>query len=172
MAKALGCTEAESDIYAKASRLHDVGKVGIPDNILRKPGKLTEEEFAVMQRHTRIGDTVLSRSPSLAVARVVAKSHHERWDGTGYPDGLAGESIPYSARIVAVADVFDALVSTRPYKGPWLAERAAAEIEAGSGKYFDPQVVEIFLKLYRDGRMDDLIAAAVASAEKLGLKPE
>jgi response regulator RpfG family c-di-GMP phosphodiesterase len=172
MAKALGCTEAESDIYAKASRLHDVGKVGIPDNILRKPGKLTEEEFAVMQRHTRIGDTVLSRSPSLAVARVVAKSHHERWDGTGYPDGLAGESIPYSARIVAVADVFDALVSTRPYKGPWLAERAAAEIEAGSGKYFDPQIAEVFLKLYRDGRMDDLIAAAVASAEKLGLKPE
>jgi response regulator RpfG family c-di-GMP phosphodiesterase len=172
IAKALGCTDAESEIYAKASRLHDVGKVGIPDNILRKPGKLTEEEFAVMRRHTRIGDTVLSRSPSLAVARVVAKSHHERWDGTGYPDGLVGASIPYSARIVAVADVFDALVSTRPYKGPWLAERAAAEIEAGSGKHFDPQVAEVFLKLYRDGRMDDLIAAAVASAEKLGLKPE
>lgn len=168
MAKALGCSDAEAGIYAKASRLHDVGKVGIPDNILRKPGKLTPEEFAVMQRHTRIGDTVLSRSPSLAVARVVAKSHHERWNGSGYPDGLAGDTIPFAARIVAVADVFDALVSARPYKGPWTAEKAAAEIEAGTGQHFDPRVAEAFLKLYRDGRVDDLIAAALENGNEKG----
>jgi response regulator RpfG family c-di-GMP phosphodiesterase len=166
MAKALNCTDDEAELYAKASRLHDVGKVGIPDNILRKPGKLTEEEFAVMRRHTRIGDTVLSRSPNLAIARVVAKSHHEHWDGSGYPEGLANDSIPFAARLVAVADVFDALVSTRPYKSAWLAERAAAEIEAGIGTHFDPQVAAAFLKLYRDGRVDDLIAAAIESRKE------
>ena len=166
IAKALGCSADEAEIYAKASRLHDVGKVGIPDNILRKPGKLTEEEFAVMKRHTRIGDTILSRSPTLAVARVVSRSHHEHWDGHGYPDGLSNEAIPYSARIVAVADVFDALVSTRPYKGPWEAEKAADEIAKGSGTHFDPQIAEAFLRLYRDHRFDDLIAAALESQKQ------
>ena len=160
IAKALGCTQAEIDIYAKASRLHDVGKVGIPDNILRKPGKLTVEEFTIMQRHTRIGDAVLSRSPSLAVARLVAASHHEHWDGSGYPSGFAGEDIPFAARIVAVADVFDALVSSRPYKEPWHAEEAAHEIAKGSGSHFDPRVATAFLQIYREGRLDDLIAAA------------
>jgi response regulator RpfG family c-di-GMP phosphodiesterase len=160
IALALGCPEGEAGVYAKASRLHDVGKVGIPDNILRKPGKLTEEEFAVIKRHTRIGDTVLARSASLAVARVVAKSHHERWDGTGYPEGLAGEDIPYPARIVAVVDVFDALVSSRPYKQPWPAEKAAAEIVACSGSHFDPQVAAAFMKLFQAGRLDDLVASS------------
>jgi response regulator RpfG family c-di-GMP phosphodiesterase len=158
LAKALGCSEDESKVYAKASRLHDIGKVGIPDNILRKPGKLTEDEFAIMKRHTRIGDAVLSRSVSLAVARVVAKSHHERWDGSGYPDGLQGEDIPYPARIVAVADVFDALLSVQPYKQPWQEADAAGQIELGRGTHFDPQVVDAFMDLYRDGRFDDLIA--------------
>lgn len=158
LALALGSPEDEAKVYAKASRLHDIGKVGIPDNILRKPGKLTAEEFAVMKRHTRIGDAVLSRSVSLAVARVVAKSHHERWDGSGYPDGLSGEDIPYPARIVAVADVFDALLSIRPYKQQWQEADAAAQIQLGRGTHFDPQVVDAFLDLYRDGRFDDLIA--------------
>ena len=158
LAQALGCSEDEAKVYAKASRLHDIGKVGIPDNILRKPGKLTADEFAVMKRHTRIGDAVLSRSVSLAVARVVAKSHHERWDGSGYPDGLQGEDIPYPARIVAVADVFDALLSVRPYKQPWQEADAAAQIELGRGTHFDPQVADAFMDLYRDGRFDDLIA--------------
>jgi len=158
LALALGCPEEEAKVYAKASRLHDIGKVGIPDNILRKPGKLTEDEFAIMKRHTRIGDAVLSRSVSLAVARVVAKSHHERWDGSGYPDGLSGEDIPYPARIVAVADVFDALLSIRPYKQPWQEADAAAQIQLGRGTHFDPQVVDAFMALYHDGRFDDLIA--------------
>jgi putative two-component system response regulator len=166
IARALGCSEEEANVYAKASRLHDVGKVGIPDNILRKPGKLTEEEFAVMRRHTRIGDTILTRSPSLAVARVVAKSHHEHWDGQGYPEGLAGLDIPYPARIVAVVDVFDALVSARPYKGPWGAAQAAEVIDAGRGSHFDPQVADAFLELYRAGRLDDLIEAAKERSDK------
>lgn len=172
-ARALGCPDEEAALYAKASRLHDVGKVGIPDNILRKPGKLTAEEFAVMQRHTRIGDTVLARSPSLAVARVVAKSHHERWDGSGYPEGIAGEQIPFSARVVAVADVFDALVSTRPYKSPWAADTAAAEIEAGSGTHFDPKVAAAFLGLYRGGQLNDLIEAAMERQDNpaAGIRP-
>lgn len=157
IALALGYPESEAAIYAKASRLHDIGKVGIPDNILRKPGKLTEEEFAVIKRHTRIGDAVLSRSVSLAVARLVAKSHHERWDGGGYPDGLQGEDIPFAARLVAVADVFDALLSQRPYKEAWTADSAVSEIEAGKGRHFDPRIADAFLGLYRSGRLDDLI---------------
>jgi HD-GYP domain-containing protein (c-di-GMP phosphodiesterase class II)/CheY-like chemotaxis protein len=160
IARALGSTDDEADSYAKASRLHDVGKVGIPDDLLRKPGKLTADEFTLMKRHTLIGDAVLSRSPSLAVARTVAKSHHEHWDGSGYPNGLAGTDIPYAARLVAVADVFDALVSRRPYKEPWHAEKAVAQIAAGIGSHFDPQVAEVFLRLYRDGALEDLIAAA------------
>ncbi len=165
VARALGCTSEESEVYAKASRLHDVGKVGIPDNILRKPAKLTPEEFTVMQRHTTIGDAVLKRSPSLAIARLVARSHHERWDGSGYPDKLAGEDIPFPARVVAVVDVFDALVSLRPYKQAWHPDEAAAEIEKGKGTHFDPEIADTFLALYRDGHLDDLVAAAVESAK-------
>jgi len=160
IAKALGCSDEDAELYAKASRLHDVGKVGIPDNILRKPGKLTPEEYAVIQRHTRIGDAVLGHSHSLTMARHVARSHHERWDGRGYPSGLAGTDIPLAARLVSVADVFDALVSTRPYKSSWDAARAAEQIVAGIGTQFDPQVAEAFLGLYRGGQLDDLIAAA------------
>mgnify|MGYP000975388237 FL=1 len=158
---ALGCSKEEADTFAKAS---DVGKVGIPDLILRKPGKLTAEEFTVMQKHTRIGDAVLKRSPRLAVARLVAKSHHEKWNGAGYPEGLKGDAIPLAARIVAVVDVFDALVSQRPYKESWPAQRAAAQIEIGSGSHFDPKIAQIFLSLYRGGDFDDLVTAAVDDA--------
>lgn len=162
----MGCTADEANMYAKASRLHDVGKVGIPDNILRKPGKLTPEEFTVIKHHTRIGDTILARSPSMAVARVMAKSHHEHWDGSGYPEGLAGEDIPLAARIVAVVDVFDALVSARPYKAPWQPAQAVDVIEQGRGKHFDPQIAEAFLRLYQANKLDDLIRL---SGEKLEL---
>jgi response regulator RpfG family c-di-GMP phosphodiesterase len=161
LALELGATPAEAEIYGKASRLHDIGKVGIPDAVLRKPGKLTPEEFEVIKRHSAIGDSILMHSPSLAVARLVARSHHERWDGSGYPDGLAGEDIPYVARLVAIVDVFDALVSARPYKGPWQAEAAAAEIERGTGTMFQREPAEAFLALYRRGALADLIAAAL-----------
>jgi response regulator RpfG family c-di-GMP phosphodiesterase len=162
VALALGCPAAEADVYAKASRLHDVGKVGIPDNILRKPGPLDPEEFEIIKRHTRIGDSVLKRSPSLAVARLVARSHHEKWNGKGYPDGLAGDEIPFVARLVATVDVFDALVSVRPYKGPWQTHHAVEEIRKGIGEHFDPTIATTFLAMLECGELDDLVAAAAA----------
>lgn len=163
LALELGASEAEAEVYGKASRLHDIGKVGIPDSVLRKPGKLTPEEYEVIKQHSSIGDNILKYSPSLAVARVVARSHHERWNGNGYPDKLAGDDIPYVARLVSVVDVFDALVSARPYKGPWQAEEAAREIERGAGTLFDPRVAQAFLALYRRGALDAQIAAAAAA---------
>jgi response regulator RpfG family c-di-GMP phosphodiesterase len=166
LALALGCSADEATAYAKASRLHDVGKVGIPDVILRKPGRLTEDEFAQMQRHTLIGDAVLKRSPSLALARVVARSHHEQWNGNGYPDKLKGEDIPYVARLVAVVDVFDAMVSVRPYKGAWQKTAALAYIRTGSGQHFDPVIADTFAALVENGEMDDLIAAATQTSDK------
>lgn len=162
LALELGTSVDEAEIYGKASRLHDIGKVGIPDGVLRKPGKLTPEEFEVIKSHAKIGDAILKRSPALAVARLVARSHHERWDGNGYPDGTAGDDIPYVARIVAVVDVFDALISARPYKGPWQVSEAIAEIERGRGKHFDPHVAGAFLAIYQRGELGDLIDAAVA----------
>lgn len=158
VALALGCTREDAQTYAKASRLHDVGKVGIPDAILRKPGRLTPEEFDIIRSHTRIGDAVLQHSSSLGVARTVARSHHERWDGGGYPDGLAGKSIPLAARIVAVVDVFDALVSTRPYKDAWEPAVAIDEIVRGRGTRFDPRVVDALVELYCSGGLDELLA--------------
>ena len=165
LALALGLSEEEAKLHAKSSRLHDVGKVGIPDNILRKPGRLSESEFALIQRHTQIGDSILKRSPSLASSRIVARSHHERWDGTGYPDRLAGEAIPLSARIVAVVDVFDALVSHRPYKGIWVADKAINEIRQGIGSHFDPRIADSFIGLFERGELDDLITAAGEQAK-------
>lgn len=161
LALALGATPADALAYAKASRLHDVGKVGIPDHILRKPGSLDPDEFAQMQRHTLIGDAVLRRSPSLAMARIVARSHHEKWDGTGYPDGLKGEAIPFEARLVAVVDVFDALISTRPYKGAWQKAAALAQIRAGGGTHFDPVIAATFADMIEKGAVDDLVESAI-----------
>ena len=163
LALAMGCSAKEALTYAKASRLHDVGKVGIPDHILRKPGSLSEEEFVQMQRHTLIGDAVLARSPSLAMARLVARSHHEKWNGNGYPDKLKGEAIPFVARLVAVVDVFDALVSARPYKGPWQKMEALEQIRRGRGTHFEPAIADAFLALIDKGEVDDLIDAAVQS---------
>jgi putative two-component system response regulator len=165
----MGCTSAEALTYAKASRLHDVGKVGIPDHILRKPGPLTDGEFAEIQRHTLIGDAVLKRSPSLVMARLVARSHHEKWNGSGYPDGRAGDAIPFVARLVAVVDVFDALVSVRPYKGAWQKAAALSEIRQGSGKHFDPAIADTFVALIEKGEMDDLIEAAILGSTDLAM---
>lgn len=132
-----------------AAPLHDVGKIGIPDSILLKPGRLTPEERRQMQQHTTFGSQMLSGSPSavLQMAQTIALSHHEQWDGEGYPLGLRASAIPLPARIVAVADVFDALTHNRPYKSAWNVERAVAEIARQSGRQFDPQVVDAFLAL-------------------------
>ena len=132
-------------LIRETAALHDVGKIVIPDSILRKPGPLTDEEFAVMRTHTTVGSEMfgsVAASETIAMAAAIARSHHERWDGSGYPDGIAGEDIPIAARIVAVADVYDALTSKRPYREAMSDAEAIAMIDAGSGTQFDPRVVE------------------------------
>lgn len=129
-----------------AAPLHDVGKIGTPDGILNKPGKLTEDEYAKMREHVITGGEILrnGRSDIVKVAEAIAVAHHEKWDGTGYPHGLAGTKIPIEGRVVAVADVFDALCTERPYKRAWTLDEARAEIQAQSGRHFDPACVEAF----------------------------
>lgn len=146
LAIAAGYSEEAANEIFHAAPMHDVGKIGIPDAILQKPGKLTEEEFAVMRQHPVIGAKILGDHPAglLKLAASIALNHHEKWDGSGYPRGLKGEEIPLSARIVAIADVFDALVNTRPYKAAWPVEKAVALLDEQSGKHFDPQLVELF----------------------------
>ncbi|GGJ30216.1 HD domain-containing phosphohydrolase [Deinococcus roseus] len=143
----LGMSEVLAERVRVASRLHDVGKIAIPDDILLKPGKLTEDEYQQMKQHTLIGAQILSKSSSIMIrlACQIALSHHERWDGTGYPNGLFGEHIPIEARIVAIADVFDALTNVRPYKRAWSREEALREIQRAAGTQFDPWVVRAFL---------------------------
>jgi len=135
-----------------AAPLHDIGKVGIPDNILLKPGKLTSEEFEIMKTHTLIGAKTLQtarnnypRNTFLNMGVAIARSHHEKWNGSGYPDGLSGENIPLSARIMAVADVYDALRSKRPYKDAFTHEESCSIIRGGSGQHFDPAIVDAFI---------------------------
>jgi putative two-component system response regulator len=132
-----------------AAPLHDLGKIALPEAILFKPGKLDHDETQTMRQHTLVGGQVFSgvESPLMILCREIALHHHERWDGTGYPDEISGESIPLAARIVAVADVYDALVQERPYKQAWSHEDALAEITAQSGKQFDPEIVEAFVAL-------------------------
>lgn len=148
LAKAMGFPDQVADELLHAAPMHDVGKIGIPDAILTKPGKLSDDEWVVMKQHTVIGAEILGQHPSglLNLAATIARSHHERWDGTGYPDGLKGEDIPVAARIVAVADVFDALTSERPYKHAWSVEDALDLIRQQSGKHFDPTVVDVFIQ--------------------------
>ena len=145
-------------LLRQAAPLHDVGKLAIPDMILLKPGKLDVEEYETMKTHAELGARLLSSgsSPVLQMATVIAATHHERWDGLGYPKGLTAEAIPLVGRIVAVADVFDALIHDRPYKAAWSFERAIAEIERSAGSQFDPRVVTAFLALRAElGRLRD-----------------
>lgn len=145
IAKVMRLPTDQRELLYIAAPMHDVGKIGIADAVLLKPGKLTADEFEIMKTHTNIGVSILTGNDALiAAARDIAGSHHERWDGTGYPQGLAGEQIPILARICSVADVFDALTSTRPYKKPWAVEEATAWIISESGRYFDPAIVEAF----------------------------
>ncbi|MGE5476898.1 MAG: HD-GYP domain-containing protein [Bacteroidales bacterium] len=147
IARRMGLEPEFCDLILKAAPMHDLGKLGIPDGILLKPGKLTEEEFSVMTKHPLIGHEILSNSDSqlIQLGAEIALSHHEKFDGTGYPNKLAGEAIPLSGRIVAVADVFDALTSERPYKAAWPVEKARALLEENSGSHFDPACVAAFL---------------------------
>ena len=147
LARAAHWPVARARLLELAAPMHDTGKIGIPDSILKAPRKLNAEEWAVMKTHTRIGHRILSKGDTelFQMAAVVALSHHERWDGTGYPDGLSGEDIPESARIVAVADVFDALTMRRPYKEPWSVEKAFETLVDEAGSHFDPHLVDRFL---------------------------
>jgi putative two-component system response regulator len=149
MAKELGFGKEESENILHAAPMHDIGKIGIPDKVLLKPGKLDEEEWTIMKQHTTIGGHILEGDDSdlLRLAREIALTHHERWDGTGYPRGLQGEDIPLSGRIVSLADVFDALTSVRPYKKAWKVEEAVAFIQENRGSQFDPNLVDLFEKL-------------------------
>ncbi len=153
IARYIGWESPEVSLMQQAARLHDVGKIGIPDSILLKPGKLTPEEFTTMQGHTTIGGRILSGGHSRLVklAETIALSHHERWDGRGYPQGLSAEDIPLEGRIVAVADVFDALRQVRPYKKAWTREEAWTEMHSQGGKQFDPAIIEIFGLLLEQG---------------------
>jgi response regulator RpfG family c-di-GMP phosphodiesterase len=156
LAERLGIPEEIAERYGYLAILHDVGKMQVADQILKKPAPLTSQERADMQTHTLAGERILSREPFFEVARKIARSHHENWDGTGYPDGLAGENIPEAARIVHLADVYDALVSERVYKPAWSRDQAMAAITSASGKLFDPRVVEAFSAVMKDGAFERL----------------
>ena len=168
LANALGYGYRFCNDMDLAARLHDIGKLGIPDGLLMKPGKLTPAEFTVMQRHTTIGAQLLAQCthPAFRLAEQIALCHHEKWDGTGYPKGLAGENIPESARIATLADVYDALTHARAYKHAWTHDESVMEIERMSGTHFEPRMVKAFVKLITNLRLehgdalDDFLAKA------------
>jgi len=146
IARELGLSARQIEEIGYSSILHDVGKMVVPDQVLRKPGALSAPERAVMEEHTLAGERILSRKPFFEMARAIARSHHENWDGSGYPDRRKGPEVPLAARIVHVADVFDALVCARVYKPAWTVEQARAFILEQSGKMFDPTVVAAFVR--------------------------
>jgi putative two-component system response regulator len=149
LARAAGMSTEECELLFHASPMHDIGKIGIPDRILLKPDRLDADEWVVMRMHTTIGAEMLAGHDSelMQMAYLTALTHHEKWDGTGYPQGLQGEAIPLVGRITAISDVFDALTSSRPYKHAWSVEDAVAEISRHRGTHFDPQLVECFCEL-------------------------
>jgi len=155
LARAAGWSAEKCELLLNASPMHDIGKIGIPDRVLLKPGPLDDAEWEIMRRHPIIGAELLGGGGSelMEMAAEIALAHHERWDGSGYPRGLAGEAIPLSARICAVCDVFDALLSRRPYKEPWPVDRALAEIDARAGTHLDPNLVVLF-----KGIIDEILA--------------
>jgi putative two-component system response regulator len=149
IAKHLGANREWVELLYNAAPMHDIGKIGIPDNILLKPGKLEPHEWEIMKKHPQIGADIIGQhqSPLLRLAREVALCHHEKWDGSGYPAGMRGAAIPLSARVLCIADVFDALTTERPYKKAWDTDEAFAFINEQAGKHFDPEIVNIFLSI-------------------------
>ncbi|MGQ0549738.1 MAG: HD domain-containing phosphohydrolase [Armatimonadota bacterium] len=172
IATALALPDAQVDLIRRAAPLHDVGKIGIPDAILLKPAKLTPDEFEVMKTHATIGARILSGSkfPLLQLAREIAFAHHERWDGGGFPEGLAGEAIPLEARIVAVADAYDAMTSNRPYRRALLREEAWNILWDGAGTQWDERVIEAFASSQNIGK-EGVNAHAVASGARYRRSP-
>jgi putative two-component system response regulator len=145
----LGLPSTFCDLLYNAAPMHDIGKIGTPDAVLKKPGKLDAKEWAIMQQHAAIGAEIIGdhSDPLLQLARSIALTHHEKWDGSGYPNGLAGEAIPIEGRIIAVADVFDALTSQRPYKQAWTIEATMTLFDNQAGKHFDPKLVQEFKQI-------------------------
>ena len=154
LAKAAGWNPEACEVLLNAAPMHDIGKISTPDAILKKPGPLDAEELAIMRLHCASGAQIIgqaqSDTPLFDMAQMIALSHHEKWDGTGYPQGLAGEAIPVAARVVAIADVFDALTSRRPYKEAWSLEKTFNFLSENAGTHFDPELVEIFVGLKQD----------------------
>ncbi|MCH8531974.1 MAG: response regulator [Saccharospirillum sp.] len=148
LAKQIGWDPVQCDLILNASPMHDIGKIAIPDAILLKPGRFEPDEWAIMKSHATVGARLLEGDDSdlMCMARDIALTHHEKWDGSGYPSGLAGDAIPMSGRIAALSDVFDALTSVRPYKKAWSVEAAVDLIEENAGKHFDPALVEVFMR--------------------------
>jgi len=151
LAQALGWNDSDCETLLNAAPMHDIGKIGTPDAILQKPAALTDEELVVMRSHCEAGAAIItqadSEDPLFIMAAEIALCHHEKWDGSGYPQGLAGEDIPASARIVAIADVFDALSSVRPYKAAWPLPKIIDLLQNEAGKHFDPDFVKVFIEL-------------------------
>ena len=162
MGKALGMDDEQCDLLLNASPMHDIGKIGIPDDVLLKPGKFEPHEWEIMKSHAQIGFDILSEGDSdlMKMASEIAISHHEKWNGSGYPNGLEGEDIPLVGRITALADVFDALTSVRPYKKAWTVEDSVNLIKEESGKHFDPELVRIFLE-----KLPEIVAIKETYAE-------
>ena len=155
LARALGWPEQEVLELEHEALLHDIGKIGVPDSVLNKPGRLTDEEFTVIQSHTQVGGRILDRSQTLHGAAEVARCHHERFDGRGYPSGLAGEQIPLHARVVAISDAYDAMRSDRIYRKGLPRERIREELVKGRGTQFDPALLDVFLRLFDSGALEE-----------------
>ena len=163
LANALGIGESTADMLKNVAPMHDIGKIGVPDHILKKAGKLNDEEWQIMKEHAAFGGEILDEidpSPLMEMAKAVAITHHEKWDGSGYPNGLKAEKIPLVGRIVAIADVFDALTSSRPYKPAWTIESTIELIKNESGKHFDPELVTCFLE-----NLDEILAIKAQFSE-------
>ena len=152
IARQMGVGETVTKWILYAAPMHDIGKIGIPDRILLKPGKLNDEEWQIMKQHSTFGGKILENSKAgyLKLGQVIALTHHEKWDGSGYPNGLKGNKIPKIGQIVAVADVFDALTSKRPYKEPYSIEKSLDIIQEGSGNHFNPEVVKAFIAIKQE----------------------
>jgi len=156
LSKKIGLSDERADEIGYSAIMHDVGKISVPDHILKKPGKLTGEEYQIIKQHSQMGWKILPDSLFFYTAKNIARAHHEKWNGKGYPDGLKEEEIKLEARIVAVADVFDALVNKRVYKRDWTIEEAIEEINKCSGSHFDPRLVDAWNELYKEGKLKQI----------------